>query len=560
MKVKKICLLLDEPKIMKWVALALQKAVSENNISIPLVIIKKVHVKDYDLSFQKKFIQKIITLIRDIIGWQIELAERISINNLSLFNKSEIYYSSAIKSGKHGTALPEETIKKIKTKKIDLVFRRGFGILQGEILRCTPAGVLSYHTGDLRKYRGFSSTLEAYLHNEKYINISVQKLNEGLDKGSLFYEERADIRNCHSYEEVAKLISKLLIPTFSKSIEKINSPGFKIIKLSSFGKHYGIPRIRDFPILCIRYFFTEIKRKFISTQAKKTRVCFICSSRKGRVEKIEVILKDEYAEVVRCSNCGMLYNNSLDFVESEVKDVYSDEDYGHYKLKDIKEREENRAVLKKYKIGLIKKFLRESSNKTFLDIGCSTGDLLQLAQKEGFRVFGVEVSENACRIAREKGFPLKMFHGELTCAGYPDDFFDVINIDAVLVDIKNPNIFMKEVRRILKPDGYLFIGDNENSHLLLENFIYKLFFHKIKEYKYWLNFFTLASFTQFMKKQKFNIVSLKTLCYSDKIFQDYMPSALKRNKLIKISLLVLRFTKIDRFAGFYRLFEAVLTK
>src|SRR5262245_17204169 len=57
----------------------------------------------------------------------------------------------------------------------------------------------------------------------------------------------------------------------------------------------------------------------------------------------------------------------------------------------------------------------------FLEIGCSTGEMLAAAASS-FMAMGVEADEKTSRIARANG--LDVFSGTLTDAGFPDRHFD----------------------------------------------------------------------------------------------------------------------------------------
>jgi SAM-dependent methyltransferase len=68
----------------------------------------------------------------------------------------------------------------------------------------------------------------------------------------------------------------------------------------------------------------------------------------------------------------------------------------------------------------------------------------------------VEVDPQAASLAaRIPG--LKIHNGELSSAKYPNNFFDVIVMWHVLEHISNTSELLTEIRRILKPDGFLVI-------------------------------------------------------------------------------------------------------
>lgn len=91
-----------------------------------------------------------------------------------------------------------------------------------------------------------------------------------------------------------------------------------------------------------------------------------------------------------------------------------------------------------------------------LDVGCGNGRMLGWLSHRGWRVYGVDLSEDACRHAALEG--IETFAGELEEASYPGDFFDAIVVNHVLEHMYDPLAILEECRRILKPGGLLAVG------------------------------------------------------------------------------------------------------
>jgi 2-polyprenyl-3-methyl-5-hydroxy-6-metoxy-1,4-benzoquinol methylase len=107
--------------------------------------------------------------------------------------------------------------------------------------------------------------------------------------------------------------------------------------------------------------------------------------------------------------------------------------------------------------------LINSSQKTkgsLLDIGAGTGDFLSVARKQGWKTMGFEPNAKAKGIAISKGVSLL---DDTNLA--EDQSFDVITMWHVLEHVPNIEIQIKEVKRLLKPTGTLFIAvPNFNSY------------------------------------------------------------------------------------------------
>jgi len=88
-----------------------------------------------------------------------------------------------------------------------------------------------------------------------------------------------------------------------------------------------------------------------------------------------------------------------------------------------------------------------------LDLGAGTGEFLAQVKKVGWQIFGVEPNEGARNLAAEKGVDLLE-----DSASFPDQHFDVITMWHVLEHVPDLEKQIKELGRLLKPDGLLVIA------------------------------------------------------------------------------------------------------
>ena len=95
------------------------------------------------------------------------------------------------------------------------------------------------------------------------------------------------------------------------------------------------------------------------------------------------------------------------------------------------------------------------SGRQALDIGCGNGKFLIKLRALGWEVQGVEFNAGAVEVCRESG--LSVSHGDLHAAEFPDESFDMVSARHLIEHLPDPNRFMAEVARILKPGGYLYI-------------------------------------------------------------------------------------------------------
>lgn len=90
-----------------------------------------------------------------------------------------------------------------------------------------------------------------------------------------------------------------------------------------------------------------------------------------------------------------------------------------------------------------------------LDVGCGNGRYLTTMRALGWDVQGVEFSESGVKACLMSG--LRVHHGDLASASFPDRSFDLITARHVIEHIPEPHPFMAELARILRPGGRLVI-------------------------------------------------------------------------------------------------------
>jgi len=159
-------------------------------------------------------------------------------------------------------------------------------------------------------------------------------------------------------------------------------------------------------------------------------------------------------QLVRCSECGLVYLNPRP-AQASMAEIYPDH-YDQYTptLKDepspIKRWERIYGLRKR-----IKPIIGRRKTGRLLDVGCATGDFLEVMQmSKDWELHGVEISSSASDHARLT-LNLPIVTGSLEDAKYQDNFFDVITMWNVIEHLSDPLATLKELRRILKPDGLL---------------------------------------------------------------------------------------------------------
>lgn len=92
----------------------------------------------------------------------------------------------------------------------------------------------------------------------------------------------------------------------------------------------------------------------------------------------------------------------------------------------------------------------------FLDIGCSLGYTMQAAVELGLPPRGLEISEAAASVCRAQGYEVAV--GTMTAMPYESGQFQIITMKHVLEHTPQPRAALREVRRVLRDGGGLFIA------------------------------------------------------------------------------------------------------
>jgi len=114
--------------------------------------------------------------------------------------------------------------------------------------------------------------------------------------------------------------------------------------------------------------------------------------------------------------------------------------------------------------GNIIKLLEESPNSKLLDCGCSDGSkTVGYAKKVRTKnVYGTDSNERQMKIARRRNIKCAR-HDLNKKTKYSSKFFDVIIANQLIEHLCDFDMFLSEMMRILKDDGYLIISTENLS-------------------------------------------------------------------------------------------------
>jgi SAM-dependent methyltransferase len=152
---------------------------------------------------------------------------------------------------------------------------------------------------------------------------------------------------------------------------------------------------------------------------------------------------------VRCSQCGTVYASPRS--SHPIRYAWLDAVFGAGPHALQNETSRRPALVREAQ--LIQQLMQGGS---LLDIGCDTGAFFEWFYGKQWRRYGVELSPSAAAYAAQV-YQAEVFPGTLSQAGYPPAMFDVITMIDMLYYVDDPNAEFQEVRRVLKPGGFVAI-------------------------------------------------------------------------------------------------------
>lgn len=164
-------------------------------------------------------------------------------------------------------------------------------------------------------------------------------------------------------------------------------------------------------------------------------------------------MEKDYMKIVCCDSCGLIYTNPI-FNEDHYKKLYQSSEYQNI-MKNLGEDSHDYRVERfgMERVKIMSDFL--ISNKVdYLDVGCSTGFVVEAAKQKGWNAIGIDLNPSAISFGVSKG--LDLYNSSL------EDFdsemeFDAISLFDVLEHLVNPSDILKQVSKKLKSGGILFL-------------------------------------------------------------------------------------------------------
>lgn len=240
--------------------------------------------------------------------------------------------------------------------------------------------------------------------------------------------------------------------------------------------------------------------------------CLICGSSEFKVKyesnivqnnndfdspKVSVLTDKSHDQIVKCNKCGFTFVSprSNEKIVLEASKKLSFEEY--------MSEQRNRELTFQNNLTLIERF--NTKRGKLLDLGCSTGLFMKIAQSDGWIVKGVELSIENSEFAR-KEFKLDVITGNIEEINFGTDKYDVITMWDFLEHLFNPSNVLNKIHSLLDSNGLLVLSTPD-----IGSFFAKIMgsnWHSIVRIHYY--YFDKLSLFKLLERHRFKIIYCST--------------------------------------------------
>ena len=182
------------------------------------------------------------------------------------------------------------------------------------------------------------------------------------------------------------------------------------------------------------------------------RACPTCGSTDEALE-----LEKDHMRIVRCRTCDLVFVNPT-FDEAHYQQVYASTAYQEI----VRELGINSHEYRVHRFGtervrMMGEHLRLTDGRSprYLDVGCSTGFVVEAAQARGWEAIGIDLNPSAVHFGRSRGLDLRTVG--LEDADLEAGSFDAVSLFDVLEHLLEPRRTIRACVELLAPGGILFL-------------------------------------------------------------------------------------------------------
>jgi len=225
--------------------------------------------------------------------------------------------------------------------------------------------------------------------------------------------------------------------------------------------------------------------------------------------KFSILSNTFDCSIIKCNKCTLIMKDTINILTKEAVQQLKDNIYTCLnKRLEIEKHNKKKA---EYRLNLlINNGIKEGK---LLEIGCATGEFIELAKNYGFDVLGIDTSVIFIDYLQKKGISAKC--GLLEEVIEPDRKFDVITMFHLIEHVEDPENFLLSVSNYLKDKGVLYIICPNVESITNKLFGYQ---HPDFQEKDHLFFYSKHTLSNFLQRSNFSKLSIFSKEYTHNIF------------------------------------------
>ena len=229
------------------------------------------------------------------------------------------------------------------------------------------------------------------------------------------------------------------------------------------------------------------------------RVCPTCASPDAKHE-----LDKDHMRLLRCAVCDLVYVSPT-FDEGHYREVSASPEYQEI-VRDlgIKSHEYRVQRFGVERVALMARHL-EVNKARYLDVGCSTGFVVEAARDAGWEAIGIDLNPSAIEFGKSRGLDLRT--AALEDEAFEAESFDAVSLFDVLEHLHDPIRTLRASLRLLRSGGivFLYVPNYDSASRLLmgkdAHFIWPT---------HHLNYYTPSTIRDLMTREGLDTVYLAT--------------------------------------------------
>ncbi len=175
-------------------------------------------------------------------------------------------------------------------------------------------------------------------------------------------------------------------------------------------------------------------------------ICNVCNSDETKIKFVKTGIK-----IWICKKCSFIFVHPPPSIKTQKEYYDQSHKSGLYKI----HSDDDVPIRIKLNKKRYEELISYKPNGNILDVGCASGFFLDVAAKNGLFTYGIELSSDGANKCKKNH--KNTFNGTLEEARYQNSFFNFVTIYDIIEHVLDPNSTIKEVSRIIKPDGFIVI-------------------------------------------------------------------------------------------------------